>query len=34
MYPVNTDTENETFQKRFPEWKLLKTPFSDARVDG
>ena len=33
-YPVNTVTENGTFQKHSPEWKVLKTPFSYARVDG
>ena len=26
-YPVNTEIENETFQKRIPEWKYLKMSF-------
>ena len=33
-HPANRVTENGTFQKRFPEWKFLKTPFSYDSVDG
>ena len=33
-YPVKTVTENASFQKRFPEWRLLKTPTSRLRVNG
>ena len=33
-YPVKTVTENASFQKRFPEWRFLKTPTSRLRVNG
>ena len=33
-YSVKTITENASFQKRFPEWRFLKTLASRLRVDG
>ena len=34
MYLVKTLTENASFQKRSPEWRVLKKPASRLRVDG
>ena len=31
---VETVTKNASFQKRFPEWRFLKTPFCCTGVDG
>ena len=29
-----SDVQQKLFERRFPEWIFLKTPFSCCRVDG